>query len=520
MNDLQRPQFLPDLLIAALGRNGDQPCLLLADDELTAREVGAEISRYVQAYQASGIVQGDGIATLSKNRPEVLFSMGATMLTGCRGTPLHPLGSVDDQAYILEDAEIETLIFDPSFADRALQLAERVPGLRRLLSYGPVSGATDLVALASCFGPQPLVAPAVTAEDCPALSYTGGTTGVPKGVVATYRSSAAMAQIMYSEWQWPDEVRHLVCTPLSHAGAGFLVPVLLHGGMFVVLPVFEAGAVLEAIERHRITTMMLVPSMIYALLDHPKLARTDTSSLETVFYGASPVSPSRLQEAIAAFGPVFFQFYGQTECPQTVSVLRKEEHLVDNLGRLASCGRPVPWIRVGLLDDEGHEVPRGQPGELCVQGTLVAKGYWNRPDETAKLFEHGWLHTGDVAQEDDQGFLTIVDRKKDMIVTGGFNVYPREVEDVIATLPWVKAVAVIGVPDDKWGEAVTAVVVPSDPEQVDTADLVRLVKERKGSHHAPKRIELVETIPVTPVGKPDKKTLRATYWSPQARGVN
>ena len=232
----------------------------------------------------------------------------------------------------------------------------------------------------------------------PALAYTGGTTGEPKGVMATYRSSAAMAQIMYAEWQWPEEVRHLVCTPLSHAGAAFFVPVLLHRGSLVVLPQFEPGAVLEAIERHRITTMMLVPSMIYALLDHPSFDQTDLSSLETVFYGASPISPTRLQEAIRRIGPVFFQFYGQTESPQTVCVMRKEEHDPDNLDRLASCGRPVPWARVALLDGDGNEVPHGQPGELCVRGPLVMRGYWEKPEDTSRALAGGWLHTGDVAR--------------------------------------------------------------------------------------------------------------------------
>jgi fatty-acyl-CoA synthase len=315
VEELYRPQFLPDLLIAALERNGDLPCLLIGDRVLTARQLADEISRYVQVFRSWGIVRGDGVATLSKNRPEVLCSMGAVMVNACRSTPLHPLGSLEDHAYVLQDAGIDTLIFDPSFAERARQLQGRVPALTRLLCYGESQGSVDLVASAAAFEPQPLVAPTVDGEDPPALAYTGGTTGKPKGVMATYRSSAAMAQIMYAEWQWPEEVRHLVCTPLSHAGSSFFVPVLLRGGSFVVLPAFEAGAVLEAIERHRITTLMLVPSMLYALLDHPGFAEADLSSLQTVFYGASPMSPTRLQEAIRALGPIFFQFYGQTECP-------------------------------------------------------------------------------------------------------------------------------------------------------------------------------------------------------------
>jgi fatty-acyl-CoA synthase len=512
--------FLPDLLIAALERSGDRPAVHIDGEVLTARQMRDEISRYTQAFRASGIVQGDGVATLSKNRPEVLCSMGAVMITGSRNTPLHPLGSLDDHAYVLEDAGIETLIFDPSFVERARQLRARVPGLRRLLSYGSTDCSRDLVALASTFDPAALVAPQVDPESLSALAYTGGTTGKPKGVMSTYRGSAAMAQIMVSEWQWPDEVRHLVCTPLSHAGSSLFVPLLLRGGSMVVLPAFEAGAVLEAIQRERITTVMLVPSMIYALLDHPQFSQTDLSSLETIYYGASPMSPSRLQDAIRALGPIFFQFYGQTECPQTVCILRKEDHDVNDLARLASCGRPVPWVRVGLLDDDGNEVPKGAPGELCVRGPLVMKGYWNKPEETGQALEHGWLHTGDIAREDERGFLTIVDRKKDMIVSGGFNLYPREIEDVISTHPSVAAVAVVGVPDETWGEAVKAVVVARPGKTIDADALIALVKDRKGSHHAPKSVDVVDSIPVSPLGKPDKKALRSRYWAGADRFVH
>ncbi|GAC1314858.1 MAG: hypothetical protein NVSMB16_11610 [Acidimicrobiales bacterium] len=265
---------------------------------------------------------------------------------------------------------------------------------------------------------------------------------------------------------------------------------------------------------------MLVPSMIYALLDHPRFADADLSSLQTVYYGASAISPARLREAITKIGPVFFQFYGQSEAPMTLCVLRKEEHDVNDLARLATCGRPVPWAQVTLLDGDGREVAKGEPGELCTRGPLVMRGYWNKPEETEAAIRDGWLHTGDVAREDEHGFLTIVDRTKDMIVSGGFNIYPREVEDVLSTHPSVAAAAVVGVPDDKWGEAVKAVVVVRAGETIDEAELIELVKVHKGSHYAPKSIDVVDAIPVSPLGKPDKKALRARYWSGANRLVN
>jgi len=519
--DVHRGVFLPDLLIAALDRSPDKPCVYLGDQVLTGAQVRDEISRYHQVLASLGIGAGSAMAMISKNRPEVLFSIGANMVTGSRLSPLHPLGALEDHAYVLVDAEVETLIFDPtSFEDRAAELRERVPGLKRLLSLGPSEVGEDLLALARTFAPAPLVSPAVSADDIAGIAYTGGTTGRPKGVMGTYRSGATMTTIQMAEWEWPDEVRFLICTPLSHAGAAFFVPTLLRGGSIVVLPGFEPEAVLEAIERHRITAVMLVPTMLYVLLDHPKLDQTDLSSLQTVYYGAAAMSPTRLKEAIERLGPIFFQYYGQAECPMTITVLRKEEHDVSRLDRLATCGRPVPWLHVALLDDDGNVVPRGEPGEICVRGPMVMKGYWRKPEQTADALKFGWLHTGDVAREDEEGFYTIVDRKKDMIVSGGFNVFPREVEDVLSSHPAVAQVAVIGVPDDKWGEAVKAVVVPRPGSTIDPGELISLVKERKGALHAPKTVDIVDAIPLSPLGKPDKKALRARYWHGSDRLVH
>jgi fatty-acyl-CoA synthase len=519
--DLHRGVHLPDLLVTALGRNPHKPAVYLGEQVLTAAEVADEISRYVQALEARGLTRGSPAAVLALNRPEVLFNMGASMLVGCRTTPLHPLGSLDDHAYVLEDAGVETLVFDPEFfGERAAALANRVPGLKNLLALGPGEVGDDYIALASTFGPRRLVAPRADGTDIPGLAYTGGTTGKHKGVMGSYRSGAAMTQIMLTEWEWPREPRFLMCTPLSHAGAAFFIPVLLLGGSLVVVPYFEPGLVLETIERERITATMLVPTMLYMLMDHPDFDTRDLSSLEAVYYGAAAMSPARLAEAIDKLGPIFFQYYGQAEAPMTICVLRKDEHDVARPERLATCGRPVPWVHVALLDDAGNEVPEGAPGEICVRGALVMQGYWNKPEQTAEALAGGWLHTGDIAREDDEGYYTIVDRKKDMIVSGGFNVFPREVEDVISAHPSVAAVAVIGVPDERWGEAVKAVIVPRPGAEIVADDLIALVKQAKGSVHAPKSVEVVESIPLSPLGKPDKKALRAQYWQDADRLVN
>ena len=520
MDELHRGVFLPDLFVKALDLHPDRPAVYLGEEVLTGAQVRDEVSRYVQAFRALGMVQGDAVSMLSPNRPEVLFAMGANMVSGFRATPLHPMGSLDDHAYVLDDAGITTLVFDPSFAERAAALAERVPGLVRLLSLGPCDVGDDLLARIPGFAPERLVPPVVDADDVAGLAYTGGTTGKPKGVMGTYRSGSTMTWIQMTEWDWPADTRFLICTPLSHAGAAFFIPTLLSGGSLIVLPYFEPASFLAAIEQYRVTATMLVPTMLYVLLDHPALDTTDLSSLETVYYGAAAMSPTRLAEAIDRLGSIFFQYYGQAECPMTITVLKKEDHDPSIPGRLASCGRPVPWLHVALLDDDCNRVERGAPGEICVRGPMVMRGYWNKPAETESALQGGWLHTGDVATEDEHGFYTIVDRKKDMIVSGGFNVFPREVEDVLATHPAVAAAAVIGVPDEKWGEAVKAVVVLRPDRSVEPGELIALVKDAKGAHYAPKTIDFAASIPLSPLGKPDKKALRAQYWGEGGRQVH
>jgi fatty-acyl-CoA synthase len=515
-----RETLSADLLIRALARNGSRPALAAGDKVWTAADLAADISRYVQAYESWGIGVGTPIATLAGNRPEVLLQIGANMVSGARATALHPMGSLDDHAYILEDAGIETLFYDPAlYEERAFDLQRRVPGLKRLVAMATGAEVEDLPTAAARFGARRLRSPEVTPDMLYQVAYTGGTTGRPKGVVGTWRSQVTLTTLLMAEWDWPMHARFLCCTPLSHAGRVAFLPTMLREGLFVVLPGFEPQAVADAIDRYDITATILVPTMIYRLLDELPASRT-LPSLERIYYGASAMSPTRLREGLDRFGPVFFQFYGQAECPMTVSILRPEEHLSDRPDRLASCGRPLPWLDVELLDDNGAPVESGEPGEICVRGPLVMKEYLNQPDLTAETLRDGWLHTGDVARADAEGYLTIVDRKKDVVISGGFNVYPREVEDVLMTHPALSAAAVIGIPDDRWGEAVAAVVVVHPGASVDADELIALVRERKGVVNAPKTVEFVPEIPLSALGKPDKKALRSRYWPADGRQVN
>jgi len=527
---LRHPLHSGHLTVAALERHRTRPVLFLGDTTLTGGELADRISQYAQAFEGLGAGGGTCVGLLSLNRPEVLMVIGAGQTQGYRRTALHPLGSLDDHAYVLADAGATSLIIDPvpMFVERAVALVDRVPSLRQVLTLGPVPAeltecGVDLIAEAAGTPPKPLVAAELAPDHIGGLTYTGGTTGRPKGVIGTVSSIMTMTTSQLAEWEWPQHPRFLMCTPLSHAGAAFFVPTVVKGGEMVVLGRFDPAEVLRVIEERRITATMLVPSMLYALLDHPDSHTRDLSSLETVYYGASAMNPVRLAEAIRRFGPIFAQYYGQSEAPMVITYLAKGDH---DEKRLTSCGRPTLFSRVALLDTAGNPVPRGEVGEICVSGPLLAGGYWNLPEETAASFRDGWLHTGDLARQDEDGFLYIVDRVKDMIVTGGFNVFPREVEDVVAEHPAVAQVYVIGTPDEKWGEAVTAVIVLRPGESSDAESVARVsgeiqdeVRRRKGPVHSPKQVIVVDSVPVTALGKPDKKAVRARFWHSKGRAV-
>jgi fatty-acyl-CoA synthase len=534
MSDLLRhPLHSGHLTVGALKRHKDRPVLFLGDTTMTGGELADRISQYIAAFETLGAGTGAAVGLLSLNRPEVLMIIGAGQTQGFRRTALHPLGSLDDHAYVLSDAGVSTLIIDPNpmFVERALGLMQKVPSLKQILTIGPVpaeltaSGVTavDLSAEAANYPPTPLVAADLPPDHIGGLTYTGGTTGKPKGVIGTTQSITTMTTVQLAEWEWPENPRFLMCTPLSHAGAAFFTPVIVKGGELIVLRKFDPAEVLRVIEEQKISATMLVPSMIYALMDHPDSHTRDLSSLETVYYGASAMNPVRLAEAIRRFGPIFAQYYGQSEAPMVITYLSKKEH---DEKRLTSCGRPTLFARTALLGEDGAPVAQGEVGEICVSGPLLSGGYWNLPAATAETFKNGWMHTGDLAREDSEGFWYIVDRTKDMIVTGGFNVFPREVEDVVAEHPSIAQVCVIGTPDEKWGEAVTAVVVlrpdaASDASAIATmtAEIQASVKERKGSVQAPKQVIVVDSVPVTALGKPDKKTVRAQFWKGTGRTV-
>ena len=509
-----------DLIVRAIQRWPDNVALIDLNETLTYRELGERISQFIQVFKAAGLKPGQGVTQLTPNRIDAFTTCAAAYIYGLPYTPLHPLGGLDDQAFILEDAEIKAMVVDTTkFGDRGQELLARSAGGLKFFSFGPSDLGTDLLAEAAKYSPQPLV-PQVTEDDIIHLTYTGGTTGKPKGIMHDHRTFVFSLLMSLAEMELPQDSRMLLVAPISHASGFLVLPVLMKGGLVVLESGFEPAAFLESIQRHRITVTFVVPTMLYVILDHPQLKKTDVSSLELVLYGSAPISPARLKSALETFGPIFRQQYATTELPMNVLGLPKMAHDVNHPERFTSCGMPMAGIQVKLLDDDCREAPVGEVGEICVRGDLVLRGYWKRPEENEAAFRGDWFHTGDMAKRDEFGWFHIVDRKKDMIVSGGFNVYSREVEDVLTSHDGVAGAAVIGVPDQKWGEAVMAFVVKKPDRDAPEDDLKKLVKEKKGSVYTPKKIEFVDALPLTGLGKPDKKALRSQFWSDQQRQVS
>jgi fatty-acyl-CoA synthase len=385
---------LNEVLVQSLRKHGDVPLLHTADElSFTGAEVEREIARYAAALARHQVELGTRLAILSGNRVEVLFVQHAVGVLGGVYITLHPLGTPFDFAHVLKDSFVEVIVVDKAREKDIVRAIELSGSTARVLTLGGEDGR-DLVLLARNERDTHITIKDIDPEAICRVIYTGGTTGVPKASEVSYRSLSTMYGIETHDWQWPEEIRHLVCAPLSHVGGACFMPTIARGGSLYIEKGFDVVRILSAIEKHRITCILLVPTMIGAILDHPRLREFDVSSLETIFYGASPISTTRLRAAIAHFGPIFFQFYGQAEAVTTVTTMRREEHDLSSTGAWPPVVGPVPEAAVRLLDPGGNEVPDGEPGELCVRGPLVMSGYFNKPEETASAFRDGMAAHG------------------------------------------------------------------------------------------------------------------------------
>ena len=495
----------------------DQPAVIGEAGAISYAELGQRSFQLARQFEAMGLTLGDGVCLLSGNRYEALLVTTACHLLGLRSTALHPLGSLADHLFTIEEVQAKAVIVDTErFEQRGRDYAnaEFESGLKlQVLTLDDADYGSNVIAQCASQASTPVVRD-IPHDAVSKLGFTGGTTGKPKGVMHTQRTSITTITQQNQAWDWPRPLRFLAVTPISHAAGSIISSVLSQGGAVCLQDKYTPQSFARTVATLGITASFLVPTQIYDLLD-ANIPKADLASLQVIFYGAAPINVARIAQAVQTYGPIFGQLYGQAESPMAISYLPAHAHELSKPHRLASAGTIITGNTVALLNEAGQPVPTGEIGEICVRGPLVMAGYFKRPDETEKVFRGDWLHTGDLARFDEDGYLYLVDRAKDMVISGGFNVYPTEVENCLATHPAVSNSAVIGIPHARWGEAVVAVVVQKPGQTHDAqaleAELIALVHKDKGPVQAPKKVVFVDSIPVTNLGKMDKKTMRVSF---------
>lgn len=509
--------------------NPDRTAMVSAEGSCTYREMRAATEDVARALYASGLPDQEPAGIYSHNDPRVMSCMLGIMRAGAVWVPINYRNALDANVEYMNYVEMGWLFYHSEFRESVREIQRRVPSLRGIVCLDRDDGENPSLEtfIERAIGAElPDWGDAYGNPDRPAgLVPTGGTTGPAKGVRVTNLALGTMTQL--AAHYWLGDVEHPVClttAPLSHA-AGVLAFVMCSvGATNVIMPRFDALAVMRNIERYRITHLYLPPTALYNLLAHPEVRSFDYSSLRGILLAGSPVAPDKLKKAVEIFGPCLCQSYGQTEAPMIMTFLDAKIVAAaatgDHPERLASCGKPTMAVRLAIMDDAGNILPRGERGEIVARGSLVCGGYYKMPEATAEIRAHGWHHTGDVGYMDEDGYVYIVDRKKDMIISGGFNVYCAEVEAAIMALPEVHECAVIGVPHDTWGEAVKAFVVLHAGMSLSEDSIISYCKQKLGGVKSPKSVEFCDEIAKTPAGKIDRKRIRARYWETAERQVH
>ncbi len=507
--------------------NPDGACLIDDDADGGATthsyaEVRNLTLRIAGALMDGGFERGQHGAVLSPNHPLSVAATLSIMRAGLVWVPLNPRNGLSDNAEILDSFDCDILFFHSDFADALDLFRKTAPRIRRYICLDRDLGDQSLDAYIrdQAAVPRPLD---YEMTDTVMMAGTGGTTGTPKGVMQTHRATELQTLQIMGLMPFRQGARYLVAPPLTHAAGYMTYPIFAQGGTVILQRAPNVERFLKAVEKWRPTCAFLPPTVIYAILADPAAATTDFSSFEYFIYGASPMSPVKLREAISAIGPVFLQMFGQTETLFPLTYLPPAGHFADGHvlpdDKLRTCGRAAPGVEMAIIAPDGALLPDGEVGELVCRTQMVMKGYYKSPEATAGANAHGWFHTGDMGYRDSDGLHYIVDRSKDMIISGGFNVYSQEVEAAVLSHPAVQECAVIGVPDEKWGEAIKAVVELNPGQSLDADELIAHCKAAIGSVKAPKSIDVVDEIPRSAVGKVLKRKLRDKYWAGQARRV-
>jgi fatty-acyl-CoA synthase len=506
-------------LIGALRRYAERPVLSDGSSQWTYAQLEQRLRELCAGLARAGLRPGDGIGLLGRNTLDYAALQLAVPLSDMYFMSLYELESTQQHVGQVEYGELRAVVVDPvNCPGRAGELADALGADFPVLTLGPAEAGQDIFKLAA----QGTLS-ALTVDSNPnqmmELGLTGGTTGAPKAIVDTDTVYLNQALIHVANYELPKDPSMLLSTPLSHGiGRVALKTMLLLGGNMVLQHKFDEHMVLETIERERSNSLLLVPSQIYRLLDCDDIDRRDVSSLQTLLYGGSPMAPDRVRQAVERFGQVLVQQYGGQEA-KVVSTLSKADHDPARPDLLGSAGQPCIGVELAILDPDLRILHPGEVGEICTRSPASVPRYWKNEEETAALHRGGWVHSGDLGVMDERGYVTIRDRLKQIIISGGHNIVPRDIEDALVSHPAVRDAAAFGVPDPRWGEAVKAAVVVRSGVTVAESELMDFVKAKLGSVNTPKSIDFMTELPLTTAGKLDKKQLRKPYWEGQERSV-
>jgi acyl-CoA synthetase (AMP-forming)/AMP-acid ligase II len=491
----------------------ERTAVLFEDKSLSFGEVDRLSNQFAHVLADGGMRRGSRLAILADNGIYSLAVDFGCVKAGTARTPLNARLSIDEHEHMLRETGAELLIYDALLSDRAEILASRLPAVRMLGLGSDRCGPDLLVQALSAPATDPRTPAAY--DDVILTVFTSGTTGRLKAAEHTQSSYAAVCN--NTSMNLPDihaDDVMLHAASLFHASGCFVLPYWIKGACSAILARFEPAEFLKSIIRWRVTSLHLVPTMLAMLLGQPDICKHDLASVRTIVYGASPMPLPVIKRALELWGPRFVQYYGQTEAPLFIAKLDKQDHIGPGAERrLLACGRPSTDCEIRLVDDRGGDVNPGEQGEIALRAPFVMAGYFNAPDLNASTFiEGGWLRTRDVGRFDEDGYLYLVDRTSDMIITGGYNVYPREVEDALMAHPAVLECAVVGAPHEKWVEAVTAFVVLKPGRAVSTDELKVFARDRLASYKAPRSVTFIDLLPRSPVGKVLRRALRDPLW--------
>jgi len=489
-------------------------------DYAGARDIMHKIANVLSS--TLGLPASSKVAVYSPNAAMGYLSVVGLNRADMVWLPINYRNTLEVTIELLDFFDTDCLMYHSKFEDQIAEIHKRAPKIKAFVCIDRASEyGQSLPKLMEAVSPRHYNEPEDPTADA-VIMATGGTTGPSKGALQTHRGAEAML-INQMLLDIPEHARYLAVAPITHA-AGYFIPIFYtRGATTVILPGFDLENVLETIQREKITHMYLPPAALYTLIDYPKLKDYDLSSLQKFYVGSAPIAPHRFKQAVEVLGPILEELYGQSEACFPLLIKSAKDYLdADGNFRddvVMSTGRANHTAWIEIMDDDGNILPAGEKGEIVVRNNGVMKGYYNDPEGTAEVSGFGWHHTTDMGIRDENGYITIVDRKKDMIITGGFNVFPGEIENVLATHPAVHNCAVIGVPDPKWGEAVKAVITLKDGKSVEPEELIALCKEKLGSVKAPKSVEFWDELPLSPVGKVLKRKVRDTFWVGQDRAV-